>query len=87
MAIFQSMCQKNGYALTAEAEEYAAAFFADLYENRDDNFGNARDVRNIFENMVVRQADRLSVMDAPDKDALMEVRKEDFIETQEESNG
>ena len=43
--------------------------------------------RNIFENMVVRQADRLSGMENPDKDALMEVRKEDFIETQEETNG
>ena len=79
-AIFDSMCKKNGYALDAEAQETAKVFFGQLYENRDANFGNARDARNIFEDMVVRQADRLSSMDGtPDKEALMTVTKSDFL--------
>ena len=79
-AIFDSMCKKNGYTLDAEAQETAKVFFDQLYENRDANFGNARDARNIFEDMVVRQADRLAALEeAPDKDALMTVTKEDFL--------
>lgn len=79
MDMFRINCKKNGYVMTPEAEEYAQAFFNDLYENRDDNFGNGRDVRNRFEDVVSRQADRLAVMEAPTKDDLMTITKEDFI--------
>ena len=77
--IFDGMCKKNGYIMTDEAHETAEEFFKQLYENRDENFGNARDARNLFEDMVVRQADRLSAEEAPDKDALMRITKEDFL--------
>lgn len=58
--IFLSMCKKNSYKLTVEAQEYAKALFSDLYENRGPNFGNARDVRNIFENIIGVHADRVA---------------------------
>ncbi len=83
--IFEGMCKKNGYVMTGEAHAAAAEFFRQLYENRDENFGNARDARNIFEDMVVRQADRLSAAEHPDKDALMEILKEDFLPATEAS--
>ena len=83
MAIFDSMCKKNSYVLTDEARETAEKFFIELFENRDENFGNARDVRNLFEDMVVRQADRLASAEAPDKDALMTIEKSDFLPTEE----
>ena len=86
MEIFEMRCKKNSYVLTDEAREAAKAYFNELYENRDDNFGNARDVRNLFEDMVVRQADRLSTAETPpDKDALMEITKADFLGDEEES--
>ena len=79
MQIFTGRCAKNGYVLTGEAEAKAKQYFSDLYANRDGNFGNARDVRNVFEDMVVRQADRLSALETPpDKDALMAITAEDF---------
>ena len=79
MSIFSGLCEKNGYVLAPDALGYAEQFFEQLFENRDANFGNGRDVRNVFENMVVRQADRVSAMDSPDRQALMQVLKEDFI--------
>ena len=80
MAIFDSMCKKNSYVLTDEARQAAVSLFNELFENRDENFGNARDVRNLFEDMVVQQADRLSQMaEVPDKDTLMTIEKSDFI--------
>ena len=80
MEIFKSMCKKNGYTLSEEAEEWAAADFKDLYENRDENFGNARDVRNLFEKAVARQSDRVAQMETPTKEDLMELRTEDLQE-------
>ena len=85
MAMFRINCKKNGYQLDAEAEEYAQAFFNDLYENRDDNFGNGRDVRNRFEDVVSRQADRLAAMESPTKEDLMTIVKADFLPQPEDA--
>ena len=78
MAIFLGRCEKSGYTLTPEAQEYAVRYFDELYANRSDNFGNGRDVRNRFEDMVSRQADRISAMESPGKDDLVSVFKEDL---------
>ena len=75
MAMFRMRCKKNGYRLTEEAETYAKEFFEDMYKNRDDNFGNGRDVRNRFEDIISRQANRLAAMEAPTKDDLMTITK------------
>ena len=76
--IFKGQCKKNGYALTEEAEAEAKAMFEELYENRGENFGNGRDVRNIFEDTVVRQSNRVAALDAPTKDDLMQLLPEDL---------
>ncbi len=78
MDIFRSMCKKNGYTLDAAAQEYAAQGFRDLYAERDENFGNARDVRNVFERAVARQADRLAALDHPGKEDLMALTVSDL---------
>ena len=84
MAMFRSRCKKNGYVLTEEADEFALALFCDMYENRDDNFGNGRDVRNRFEDVVSRQANRLAAMEAPTKDDLMTIIKADLLASEDE---
>lgn len=78
MEIFRSMCQKNGYAMDEETDKAAAEAFCAMYEERDENFGNARDVRNVFERAVARQADRVAVMEAPSKDDLMTITVADL---------
>ena len=80
LAIFKNQCQKNSYTLSPEAEEAAGALFDRLYEERDDNFGNGRDVRNCFEDMIVRQSNRVAMMENPSKDDLMAVLPEDLEE-------
>ena len=77
-AMFEQRCGKNGYAPTPEAAARAKAFFEALYENRDDNFGNGRDVRNRFEDMISRQADRVAAMEAPTREDLMALLPEDI---------
>ena len=81
--IFKGQCKKNGYALTEEAETEAKAMFEELYENRGENFGNGRDVRNVFEDTVVRQSNRVAMLDAPTKDDLMQFLPEDLKDAEE----
>ena len=69
--IFRSMCKKNGYTLDEATDKAAAEAFRLMYEQRDENFGNARDVRNIFETAVARQANRVAAMERPEKEDLM----------------
>ncbi len=78
LSIFQSMAKKNGYALAQEAEGWLKEDLQDLYDNRDENFGNARDVRNRFEKAVAKQADRLAAMENPTVEQLMELTVEDL---------
>ena len=83
MEMFRIRCKKNGYTLTEEADKAATEAFTELYENRGDNFGNGRDVRNCFEDMIVRQSNRVAQMENPTKDDLMTVLPEDLFEDYE----
>ena len=85
MKIFSAQCSKNGYKLTEEAEKAAETLFNQLYEERSDNFGNGRDVRNCFEDMIVRQSNRVAALEAPGKDELMAVLPEDLEEKDEDN--
>jgi hypothetical protein len=78
-AIFHGLCQKNGYELDEEAEAYSQEYFSALYAGRDENFGNGRDVRNCFEAMMVRQANRVAAMEAPEKQDLVQFTRADFL--------
>ena len=80
MEIFRSMCKKNGYTLSEEGEKFMEKDLQELYDSRDENFGNARDVRNLFEQAVARQADRVSQLEAPTKEQLMELLPGDLEE-------
>ncbi|MCI2105377.1 MAG: AAA family ATPase [Intestinimonas sp.] len=86
MEIFRSMCVKNGYTLAEAAQTYAADAFRDMYKERDENFGNARDVRNVFERTVARQANRVAALDAPTREQLMELTISDLRGEEEQEN-
>ncbi|NLL46625.1 MAG: AAA family ATPase [Clostridiales bacterium] len=77
-SIFLSMCKKNEYLLTPEASERARELLNRLYEQRDDNFGNARDVRNLFERAVSMHSDRVASIESPSKEDLITLIKEDI---------
>ena len=78
MEIFQAMCRKNGYTLSEGTKKAAAEAFQTMYQQRDENFGNARDVRNIFERAIARQADRVAAMENPTREHLMELTEDDL---------
>ncbi len=79
MQIYKSMCEKNQYENDEECSKFAEELFKDMYENRDENFGNARDVRNIFERAVANHSDSIAKLDCPTREDLMTFKKEDFV--------
>ena len=77
-SIFSGMCLKSEYILENDAYEFAEEFFSDLYNTRDANFGNARHVRNFFENIVSVHSDRVSALDGHTREDLTAVLLEDL---------
>ena len=59
LAIFRMQCQKGCYVLDPAAEEPLRALLAQRMGDAV-SFGNARGVRNLFEQILVRQAGRLA---------------------------
>ena len=58
--IFSHIVDINGYQLSESASEAARARIAAIYERKSDNFGNAREMRTLFEDVVQAQANRLA---------------------------
>ena len=76
MGIFQLQCKKGCYEMEDEARAAVREFIA--AENTNSiSFGNARGVRNIFEKVLVNQANRLAAMETVTREDLMKITKED----------
>ncbi|MCD7760628.1 MAG: AAA family ATPase [Clostridiales bacterium] len=82
--IFRSVCQKNGYQVEDALKERLPGFFQTLYDERDENFGNARDVRNLFEKLVSIQSDRVAQLEHPTREDLMTITCADFDQAEQE---
>lgn len=82
-AIFELNCKKADFILTEEAKEKLKDAFELLYEKRDDSFGNARVIRNIFEKCIQRQANRIVSIKRISKKALKTLTEEDIPEPKE----
>ncbi len=76
--IFLGRVKRSDYKLSEEAGEAARRYLARLYETRDDNFGNARDVRNLFERIVANQADRVAGLEAPTDEDILTITSGDL---------
>ena len=78
--IFQGRVKRNDYTLSPEAGEAVRDHLRELYEDRDGNFGNARDVRNLFERIVAAQADRVAGLENPSDEEISTITVEDLRE-------
>src|SRR5436305_10760402 len=64
--IFKHIIDMNGYQLSADALAGARDRIDAIYQGRGENFGNAREMRTLFEAAVQRQANRLVVQSNTD---------------------
>lgn len=58
--IFRSNLRKAKYRIKRDAYEWLQQYTARKVATKDENFGNARFIRNVFEKIVQSQADRLA---------------------------
>ncbi len=79
LAIFNRLCEKSGYKLDSNAAERLMTKFNELYENRDEHFGNARTARNIFEKAINAQADRIAKQSSFSDSDLEIITSDDII--------
>lgn len=76
--IFLGLCRKNDYKLSDKAKVAMSDYLNELFDSRDDNFGNARDVRNLFEQIVTAQSTRVYANQFATDDELMTITEEDL---------
>jgi SpoVK/Ycf46/Vps4 family AAA+-type ATPase len=60
MKIFEGLCSKIRFEMDDPARDKMMKLLDGLYATRDRSFGNARLVRNLFEKIVEKQADRIA---------------------------
>ena len=75
--IFKLQCKKGSYRLADGAEEEIREFIDEANDAGGVTFGNARGVRNLFEQILTEQANRLAQMDEFTKEDLMTITKDD----------
>jgi hypothetical protein len=75
--IFDYVISLNGYTLRNEATAAAHACISEVYKGKGDNFGNAREMRTLFEATIQAQADRLALESDPSPEQLETLEPED----------
>ena len=81
LEIFKMRCAKGCYQLEEDAAGLVRDFLRE--ENRDpESFGNARGVRNIFERVLVCQANRLAGLETVTKEDLQKLTAADVLAAQ-----
>ena len=82
--IFRLMCEESNMTLDEPGEEYLRQYMKRMYDNRSKNFANGRAVRNLFEEVVTAQANRLAGEDEITDEELNTLTYEDFLVGEED---
>ena len=78
MGIFDMRCKGSCYELEEEARPLVRDYIAEESADQE-SFGNGRGVRNIFENIVVAQNNRLAKMESITREDLMRITADDIL--------
>ncbi|MCF0134201.1 MAG: AAA family ATPase [Blautia sp.] len=78
MEIFRGNCRKYDYVMDEEMEKEVLQRICKMVEEKDENFANARSVRNLFESIVTNQASRIAEMENPTGEDLKQLKAEDI---------
>lgn len=72
--IFEAILKQKNYSITEEAKNFVYNFISELYKNRDKFFGNAREIRKVVDEIIMKQ--NLRMANTP-----KELRKDLFLIT------
>ena len=68
---FNLNCKKYDYIVEEDAKKQIRARIVSRKMQRQENFANAREVRNMFEDIITNQARRVAAMENPTHDDMM----------------
>lgn len=83
--IFKSHLDKNEYTIAKNADIAIKSILNQVYDSRDDNFGNGRTVRNYFEQLIEAHASRIVKIKNPTETDLILITIDDVREVFEDS--
>ncbi|WP_281636844.1 AAA family ATPase [Flavobacterium marginilacus] len=84
--IFENFCKNSDFIIDADAKEKLTDTFELLYSKKDENFGNARVVRNLFEKCVQNQANRIVSLSLINQEVLKTFTETDVPEPKDTQN-
>lgn len=79
LEIFKYMCKDSSYHVTSDAITYLSEYIDSLLLTKDETFGNARTIRNLFEKSILFQANRVMSERSPSNSSLSTITKPDFM--------
>lgn len=80
LQIFELIAKKSDFVISEDAKEKLIDTFELLFEKKDESFGNARAVRNLFEKCVQNQANRIIKIKKLSRKTLKTLIEEDIPE-------
>lgn len=81
MGIFDMNCKKYDYEAENDVKAQIRAMIVQRKLAERENFANAREVRNLFEEIITNQARRVAAMENPGRDDMKKIMIEDLTET------
>ena len=81
--IFDLNCKKYEYQIDEDARRQIREMIKARMISRHENFANAREVRNLFEDIITNQARRVAAMEEPSPEDIRRVILEDLYEAEE----
>ncbi len=75
--IFKKLCESEGFSISDETLEYVRKQFEKEYRENKTNFANGRTARNLFEQSLINQANRIINQKILSNETLFELTKED----------
>lgn len=79
LTIFERNCKKYDYLLEEDARTHVKERIDQRQLAAVDNFANAREVRNLFEEIITNQARRVSALKDPAPEDMMRITNEDIL--------
>ncbi|MBE5828689.1 MAG: AAA family ATPase [Butyrivibrio sp.] len=79
--IFNRNCKKYDYKVEEDVQHQIRALITAKKIENIDNFANAREVRNLFEEIITNQARRVATLENPTSEDMMSIKLEDLADT------
>jgi len=78
LQVFRRLCDRHELRFRAEAWHKSRQTIKNRWESRGDHYGNAREMRTFFEEVMQAHANRLSLIENPSRDQLRTLTPEDI---------